>query len=322
MKTKLLITYVIGIVIFWTALVFGSLTMEIIQKNKQAVSLARNTAEANFNNDQAIRFWATAHGGVYVPVSPDTPPNEHLSHVENRDIILDNVKKLTLMNPAYMLRQMLENQADIFGINGHITSLKPLRPENAPNEWEITALESFEKGLKEYFELSESNGVEIVRFMRPMKTTEGCLKCHAHQGYKVGDVRGGVSIVVPVKQYQSSSQATMKVLALSHLIFWVLGLGAIATASLSIKSRIDERQKAIDTLEENVNIRTAELQKALDEVKTLKDIIPICCHCKKIRTDEGIWEQIEIYISNNLDSDFSHGICPDCMKKHYPNFSD
>ncbi len=63
-----------------------------------------------------------------------------------------------------------------------------------------------------------------------------------------------------------------------------------------------------------------QLQKALAEVKTLKGIFPICASCKKIRDDEGYWNQIEAYISKRLDAEFSHGICPECAKKLYPDF--
>jgi|GEM_PF-6016518 len=62
----------------------------------------------------------------------------------------------------------------------------------------------------------------------------------------------------------------------------------------------------------------AELQKSLAEVKTLSGLLPICSWCKKIRDDKGYWNQLESYISQHSGVDFSHGVCPDCMRKHYP----
>jgi hypothetical protein len=59
------------------------------------------------------------------------------------------------------------------------------------------------------------------------------------------------------------------------------------------------------------------LEKTLGEVKTLKGIVPICSFCKKIRDDKGYWDQVEVYVSQHTEADFSHGICPECMKKHY-----
>jgi len=61
-----------------------------------------------------------------------------------------------------------------------------------------------------------------------------------------------------------------------------------------------------------------DLQKALSEVKTLQGILPICSHCKKIRDDKGYWKQIESYIRDHSEADFSHSICPECAKKFYP----
>ncbi|MBC8452583.1 MAG: hypothetical protein H8D65_01860, partial [Spirochaetes bacterium] len=59
------------------------------------------------------------------------------------------------------------------------------------------------------------------------------------------------------------------------------------------------------------------LQKALSEIKTLKGIVPICANCKKIRDDDGYWNQLEEYIRDHSEVDFSHGICPDCAEKLY-----
>jgi hypothetical protein len=56
-------------------------------------------------------------------------------------------------------------------------------------------------------------------------------------------------------------------------------------------------------------------------VKTLRGMLPICASCKKIRDDHGEWVQMEVYVRDRTEADFSHGICPECMKKLYPEFS-
>jgi hypothetical protein len=61
------------------------------------------------------------------------------------------------------------------------------------------------------------------------------------------------------------------------------------------------------------------LNKALEEVKTLSGFLPICASCKKIRDDKGYWNQIEAYISEHSEAEFSHGICPECIEKLYPD---
>ena len=63
-----------------------------------------------------------------------------------------------------------------------------------------------------------------------------------------------------------------------------------------------------------------ELRDALAKIKTLSGLLPICTSCKKIRDDKGYWEQVEVYIRDRSEAEFSHGLCPECLKKNYPEF--
>lgn len=78
-----------------------------------------------------------------------------------------------------------------------------------------------------------------------------------------------------------------------------------------------ERKKFEQEREELI----ADLKKALQEIKTLQGFIPICAHCKKIRDDEGFWQQLEHYIAERTEAQFSHGLCPDCMKDFYQKYN-
>jgi sigma-B regulation protein RsbU (phosphoserine phosphatase) len=71
-----------------------------------------------------------------------------------------------------------------------------------------------------------------------------------------------------------------------------------------------------------IETKNSELEKALAEIKTLRGFIPICSNCKKIRDDEGYWQQIEQYIQARSQAEFSHSICPECMKALYPEFAE
>lgn len=84
----------------------------------------------------------------------------------------------------------------------------------------------------------------------------------------------------------------------------------------------EELRKAHDELEDRVAKRTEELQKALENVKTLKGLIPICASCKMIRDDKGFWNHVEQYISEHSTAEFTHGICPACKKRLYPQICD
>jgi DNA-binding response OmpR family regulator len=84
-----------------------------------------------------------------------------------------------------------------------------------------------------------------------------------------------------------------------------------------LRARIEVGQRMV-AMQEALAAKVEELSQALDQVKTLRGIVPICANCKKIRDDTGYWNQVEVYVRDHTEAEFSHGICPDCMKKLYP----
>jgi len=218
------------VILGWSLALSASLAWNLHQLHQQSDELARNEARSNFNKDQAFRLWGTRHGGVYVQADETTPPNPYLAGVPERDVVTSSGKTLTLMNPAFMVRQMMEMYGDLYGIRGHITSLNPLNPHNVADPWESQALGEFEKGSREAFGVSDIDGRPYLRLMRPMVTQEGCLKCHAAQGYKVGDIRGGVGVSVPLEPYRRMERENILAQSGTHLALWLLGLGGITVA--------------------------------------------------------------------------------------------
>lgn len=88
-----------------------------------------------------------------------------------------------------------------------------------------------------------------------------------------------------------------------------------------LEERNQVLQKMVDHKTSELKKANDELQNKLDEIKTLSGLIPICASCKKIRDDKGYWNNLEKYIMTHTNAEFSHGICPDCVRKLYPNFS-
>ena len=116
----------------------------------------------------------------------------------------------------------------------------------------------------------------------------------------MGDIRGGVGVSVPMTPYLINQQRQTITVAVSLGLLWLLGFSGLVLANRGLKNRVRERdraetelQKARDELEKRVRERTADLKKALDDINTLKGIVPICSHCKKIRDDKGYWNQLE-----------------------------
>lgn len=212
----------------WTLTVIISLIFAAFNQYQQSFETARNVANANFDKDQAFRQWATSHGGVYVPVDMKrTPPSPYLSHFPERDITTDSGKKLTLMNPAYMLRQLMDEYSGLYGAKGHTTALEVLNPNNAPDAWEKEALKKFRKAdsVKEILELTTIKGQDYMRLMRPMQVTPGCLACHGHQeSYLNNKTAAGVSVTVPMAEIYDLSITSYKKTLMIHLLFWFIGM--------------------------------------------------------------------------------------------------
>lgn len=86
-------------------------------------------------------------------------------------------------------------------------------------------------------------------------------------------------------------------------------------------ARVEVGRRMVEMQDTLVN-RLEELRKAISEIKTLRGMLPMCSRCKKIRDDKGYWNQMEVYIRNHTDAEFSHGLCPDCIKVLYPDLDE
>ncbi len=137
-----LLPFLIALIIF----LFLLITWEKEKIDEDQLSELKETARAFFEQIMITRIWNAQHGGVYVEVTPDTPPNPYLD-IPDRDIVSVAGKKYTKINPAYMTRQLSEIANQRHGYKFHIVSLKPVNPYNVPDEWERNTLKTFERGI-------------------------------------------------------------------------------------------------------------------------------------------------------------------------------
>ncbi len=239
--------YLLTFVAIWTAGVIASLGWNIYQLKQSILKTARTSAEISYDKDVIYRRWVARQGGVYVPVSEMTPPNPYLK-VPHRDIRTPDGLSLTLVNPAYMTRQVNELAMETLNFQGHITSLNPIRPGNYPDSWEREALKSFERGIKEAGSVEIRSGKEYFRFMRPLVTEKSCLKCHEIQGYKEGDIRGGISVSIPMEPLRAIERSRMVELTLAHSFLWIIGLTGIGIGTRRLRRQTLQREKAEEEL--------------------------------------------------------------------------
>jgi PAS domain S-box-containing protein len=252
----------------WSAMIFALVVWDQWGAYVASLDNVRATARESFSKDVVYRRWASIHGGVYAPVTPQTPPNPNLSHVPERDITTPSGRKLTLINPAYMTRQVHELGQNDFGSKGHITSLKPLRPENAQDEWERRALEAFERGEQEVSSVEPIGGEAYFRFMRPLIAEQPCLKCHEAQGYKVGDIRGGISVSLQWARYNALLWNKLFFHLAIYGGIWVIGLFGVRYAGSQIRARLSERTQAAKLVQASEARYRAVAQSASDAIVT------------------------------------------------------
>ena len=254
----------IGTVVCWAALTGLSLhhNLGILDAQQHEAALARARMMATVV--QTTRLWNAGHGGVYVPVTEATPPNEWLT-VPDRDVTIDG-RAFTLINPAYMTRQIAELINVREGMSLRLTSRKPIRPANGPDPWEDSALLSFESGQTEILELTTLNDRPTFRYMARMLAEGPCLKCHAAQGYKLGEVRGGLSVSLPAAEFEAVIRPLRQQTVALHVALFLVA----AAGSVMYLQRLRQRWTFLETAradqERIVAERTRELRDANAEL--------------------------------------------------------
>jgi len=259
--------YIILACLIWTFAIALSGSMTVISDGTELQEQVRVVARAAFEKDVAYRNWNAAHGGVYVAVDAQNQPNPYLD-VPDRDLRTETGRRLTLINPAYMTRQVHELQGVNTGVQGHITSLRPLRPENSPDDWERAALMEFERGKAEVSSREVMNGVEHLRLMRPLWVEKPCLKCHARQGYREGEIRGGISVSVPIAGMLSAFRLQVFRIVGAHALMWTLGLAGLLLGGRRLGQSLREAEQARLAAENASQAKSEFLANMSHEIRT------------------------------------------------------
>lgn len=241
---------------------------------------------------EAMRVWNAEHGGIYVLQTERDPPNPYLSK-EMRASATITGQPLTLLNPAYMTRQIsgvIEREA---GIKLHLTSLNPINPNNKASEWEADALRAFEQAaLKERISIDHLDGKESARYIAPLFVKQACLKCHEKQGYKLGDVRGGLSVQWSVEPLTMAMDAARSHTIGVHAVVWLLVSALLVLAIRQLLcnlNTINESKQALEQanedLEATVEARTRQLIDSMRTLRMVGDMAPGVMYQYRLRTD-------------------------------------
>jgi diguanylate cyclase (GGDEF)-like protein len=225
--TRRILLYLILLSAIITAAIGLSLGYNLHSIDRHYQELAQEMGRTFFKELVIVRRWNAGLGGIYAPVTDRLQPNPYLDD-PRRDLTTTDGQQLTKVNPAFMTRllsEMPDHTAD--NIQFRITSLKPLNPNNAPDDWERQALETFERGATEHFAVVEESGGRVLRYMGRLATERACLTCHAKQGYQLGDVRGGIRVSLPLAPFEAAAADSRRQIYWMHGAFWLITLALL-----------------------------------------------------------------------------------------------
>ncbi|MDD3311730.1 diguanylate cyclase [Pseudodesulfovibrio sp.] len=177
-------------------------------------------ARSHFQSIVLTRLWSAGYGGVYVEKKKGVESNPYLKDPE---VVARDGRVFTLRNPAMMTREVSELAAADGAFLFHITSLRPVNPGNAPDEFETAALKSFELGAPEAWGEETRGDATLFRYMAPLVVEPACLHCHSERENRVGDIRGGISVTLDISDVKAA-------MGTSHAV--ILGLVAFSTAGV------------------------------------------------------------------------------------------
>lgn len=193
-------------------------------------------AQGLFQQIVLTRRWAAEYGGVYVKKGPGVESNPWLVHP---DLEAADGSMLTLRNPALITREISEIADRQDGYHFSITSLKPLNPGNAADDFERRSLQLFETGPTEAWETVDSPAGKEFRYMGALKTESSCLVCHAVQGYKEGEIRGGISVSFEVGSVERELARNVAFIIVSALAVTALTLTLVFMFVMKLRHELD-----------------------------------------------------------------------------------
>lgn len=211
------------------------------------------TARAVYDNIVIIRKWVSDREGVLVVKKKGEQVNRFLPHPL---LMTANGDSLVMRNPALVTRELSELSKTIGNdFSYHLASLNYINPANQPDEFEEKALRFYERNPEEnhnksFYRYETIDNSSYFRYFAPLYTRKSCLGCHAEQGYKLGDVRGGISILLSAEEHKLSKQR--------HLIFF-LATGFFSIIFLSVPMFYAIKRSLISPLKE--------IEKSADKIR-------------------------------------------------------
>lgn len=217
-----------------------------MRSNNLLLRAVQDQARSYFELIVQARLWNAQYNGVYVEKKEDVVTNQYQREMGiEPDISCSGGKILTARNPAAMTREISKLSGIRNGVRFHIASRKPINPDNAADTFELKALQEFEHGVKEAWIVDRNSDPPVYRYMAPLYTEKSCLTCHAQQGYRVGEIRGGISVSIPINELEQSMKTNKVMIIVLSVLTISLLLVIMYFLVWKLVVRLDESQEQL-----------------------------------------------------------------------------
>lgn len=222
------------------------------------------------------RQWVADHHGLFVVQSDQARPNPFLDspviHAASGQVY---VKR----NPAMVTRELSEYAAREGWSMFRVTSLEPINPSNVPDPFEQVSLLRFaEKGDKEIISIENSPEGRTLRYIAPLEVEESCLECHAKHGYELGDIRGGLSILIPISWADKMiAENNQSIILYGLLSIFLVSLTLVWLFSTLVTRPLARLTSMMDSYPEE-SVPEPEHKRVKDEIDTISDTFYSLCN--------------------------------------------
>jgi len=240
----------------------ASLGWNIYDHARQRRALALETARTFLTQLKNTRDWIAGHDGIWVMADPERSQPSPLKKGPDDDLLTRDGRRMTRISPATMIRELSLIAAKKGKATFHLTSLDPVNPENRPRQWERKWLDDFREDPREKSAVIRSDNGLMFRYMAPLFVRKECLQCHTEKNFSLGEIRGGVSITLPM-----SRSGINWPLWISHLASMAGGVALI----LFFSSRINSGRRQLISLNRELVSEIAERRKAEKALQKARD---------------------------------------------------
>jgi signal transduction histidine kinase len=267
---------------------------------KMILKQAEQQARMLYKQILLTRQWAADHNGLFVLQGKGVEANPYL----DLPVVTDALgQTYFLRNPAMITRE-LSAYAKRDGLGYfRVTSLNPVNPDNGPDDFERAALQAFDAGTDEIIDVDETDMGRVVRFIAPLRVSESCLGCHARHGYALNDIRGGLSISIPINWAHELIERNIKSLILigvASFLFVTVAL-FLMFESLIVR-RIRRLSQAMDSFPEDPPEQYLLPSVFRDELDSVSDTFVLFCDRLKKSQDELLKTKAQTHLSEKMAS--------------------